>query len=303
MSDFQTTVIYEEYRNTFNYTEEKPEIVYADVPNIGDIIAQTQLSEILIGKAECVGELPKGNGSRLCVSDKASNKFTVIPDKDRNVIMSRLSEMGYDELTAQRIIKRAVYGPDPQDDEEPALRFETNNAELNNIFYRADNDRIVLVREMQDSMKYIGIEKDADVSEIEKTVREGFALQDELSVAEFMKCLAKTGFISLKEQQIEEAVVTKLTDKMIEVRHDPGMDIINEDKDIAIMPMNKLDTEKLYSLGISKDTVSAISNSLVRSERSAGKTGTLEELIRYAKDTIGKIPEKVQDGISRGQAR
>ena len=156
---------------------------------------------------------------------------------------------------------------------------------------------------MEDNIKYIGIEKDADVSEIEKTVREGFALQDELSVAEFMKCLAQTGIISLKEQQIEETVVTKLTDKMIEVRHDPEMDIVNEDKDIAIMPMNKLDTEKLYSLGISKDTVSAISNSLVRSERSVGKTGTLGELIRYAKDTIGKIPEKVQDGISRGQAR
>ena len=69
------------------------------------------------------------------------------------------------------------------------------------------------------------------------------------------------------------------------------------------MPINKLDGDTLADMGISEDTVSAIRNSLARSERSAGKTGTLGELISHAKEAIAKIPEVVQGGKAKVQTR
>ena len=51
-------------KKTFSYTVEKSEIVYADIPNIGEYLAQSQLSQTVIGKAECMGEIPIDNGAK-----------------------------------------------------------------------------------------------------------------------------------------------------------------------------------------------------------------------------------------------
>lgn len=294
---------YEEYRSTFNYTEEKPEIVYADVPNIGSIIAQTQLSEMLIGKAECIGELPKDNGPRICVLDKSSNKFTVIPDKNRNTVISRLSEMGYDEHTARQIMLRAVNGPDPQDVEEPAEHFMTSNAELANVSYKMQENGIVIVREDDEKVRYMCIEKGTAAKDIEKALTENFGITDKISAAECMRLFAGKGIVEIPEIHIKEAAVTKLTDAMIGIKRLDDMDILNKDKGFVIMPVNKLDKERLVDIGISEDTVSAIRNSLARSERTAGKTGNLGELIAHAKEAIAKIPEMVQGEKAKVQTR
>ncbi|MCI7350465.1 MAG: hypothetical protein MSH60_06880, partial [Ruminococcus sp.] len=82
-------------KETFSYTAEKSEIVYADIPNIGEYLAQSQLSQTVIGKAECMGEIPIDNGAKCCVLDNNTQKFAVIPVLPVHQVQSMLSQMGY----------------------------------------------------------------------------------------------------------------------------------------------------------------------------------------------------------------
>ncbi len=121
------------YRSIFNYTAEIPTVVYADVPNIGDYLAQTQLSELVIGKANRVGELPPEDGKCCCFLDKETKKYTIVSPDNRAEVVSRLTQMGYSPTLAEHLADKTVTGIDPQDIEELPQRFESNNAELENV--------------------------------------------------------------------------------------------------------------------------------------------------------------------------
>lgn len=120
--------------------------MYADIPNIGEYLAQSQLSEQLIGKAEYFGEIPMNNGGKCCVFDKSENRFTVMPILPRAEITAKLSEMGYSELCAKEIAERVVLSYRDTDkvkdsfvidEHKPVvpMSFDTNNPELTNMMY------------------------------------------------------------------------------------------------------------------------------------------------------------------------
>lgn len=133
-------------KKTFSYTAEKSEIVYADIPNIGEYLAQSQLSQTVIGKAECMGEIPIDNGAKCCVLDNNTQKFAVIPVLPVHQVQSMLSQMGYSEVSAKEIAEKVAASYRDSDIESSAYEvmeykpwairfdsFEQNNAELNEL--------------------------------------------------------------------------------------------------------------------------------------------------------------------------
>lgn len=91
----------EPQKEIFNYTREKTEVVYADIPNIGEYLAQSQLSQAIVGKVCMTGEIPKEKGSKCCVMDRNTNSFAVLPVMPVKEVQAALSQMGYSEMSAK----------------------------------------------------------------------------------------------------------------------------------------------------------------------------------------------------------
>lgn len=183
-------------KKTFSYTAEKSEIVYADIPNIGEYLAQSQLSQTVIGKAECMGEIPIDNGAKCCVLDNNTQKFAVIPVLPVHQVQSMLSQMGYSEVSAKEIAEKVAASYRDSDIESSAYEvmeykpwairfdsFEQNNAELNELGYHTLRDSTVIVRDDPENYRYMQIERDTPLAEVEKALRDDFGLVDDISTA------------------------------------------------------------------------------------------------------------------------
>ncbi|MBR6983467.1 MAG: hypothetical protein IKH75_08050 [Ruminococcus sp.] len=288
----------EGYRSIFNYTVEKSQIIHADVPNIGDYLAMSHLSEMVIGKADCVGYIPESNGKRCCVFDRANNKYSVIP-YDRGEIMDRLTQMGYSERLAQRLADRAIKGADPQDVEEPPIQyFNSNNSELEELAYITNDDTTIMIHDTGDDVKYMSIDKGSAMSDIEYALYNGFGIRDKQSAALIMKELAGSGIIDeLPKQSIGEFEITKLSSEMIEVVNKGAIT-----PEPVMMPMDNIGHMKLESIGADEHTIAAIKKSLQKSAEEFGKPDTLTNLKKYAEKaviTIGDTAEKVGQTIGK----
>ena len=191
-------------KKTFSYTAEKSEIVYADIPNIGEYLAQSQLSQTVIGKAECMGEIPIDNGAKCCVLDNNTQKFAVIPVLPVHQVQSMLSQMGYSEVSAKEIAEKVAASYRDSDIESSAYEvmeykpwairfdsFEQNNAELNELGYHTLRNSTVIVRDDPENYRYMQIERDTPLAEVEKALRDDFGLVDDISTALVM--LKETG--------------------------------------------------------------------------------------------------------------
>ena len=189
-------------KETFSYTAEKSEIVYADIPNIGEYLAQSQLSQTVIGKAECMGEIPIDNGAKCCVLDNNTQKFAVIPVLPVHQVQSMLSQMGYSEVSAKEIAEKVALSYRDSDIESSAYEvmeykpwairfdsFEQNNAELNELGYHTLRNSTVIVRDDPENYRYMQIERDTPLAEVEKALRDDFGLVDDISTALVMKQL------------------------------------------------------------------------------------------------------------------
>ncbi|MCR5807079.1 MAG: hypothetical protein K6G68_08625 [Oscillospiraceae bacterium] len=206
------------YRSIFNYTAEKPEVVYAEVPNIGDYLAQTQLSEMVVGKADMVGELPPDDCKCCCFLDRETKKYTIVPADNRAEIVSRLTQMGYSATLAEHLADKSVTGVDPQDVEEVPMRFDSVNAELENIRYTVTKDNTFLIHDDGDNVRYIAIEKDTPAKDIEQALFDGFGIKDRISAAVILQELAEKNVIApLPAENIGCLQVTKVSSDMISV--------------------------------------------------------------------------------------
>ncbi len=303
----------DKYKSIFNYSAEKTEIVYADIPNIGEYLAQAQLSQQLIGKAECYGEIPKDSGSKCCVFDKSENKFTVLPILPKAEITAKLAEMGYSEVSAKEIADRVVGSyretdnvKDIQIKEEKSITpkyFETNNPELANMMYHQSTYGMLIVQESAEQYKYMDIDKGTPMADVENALLKNFDIKDELSAAVIMKQLAKDGIIELPAaQSINDVTISRLSSNMVE---------ISKGDNSIIMPKNRLDVQKLEQMGIDPKTITAIDKSLKAAEKSADSPGkqTLQQLKSFAseavkigngvKDKVMDIADKVKSGQGR----
>lgn len=307
----------ENYKSIYNFSAEKTEIVYADIPNIGEYLAQSQLSEQLIGKAECFGEIPMNNGGKCCVFDKSENRFTVMPILPRAEITARLSEMGYSELYAKGIAERVVLSYRDTDkvkdsfvidEHKPVvpMSFDTNNPELTIMMYHKSEYGMLIVQESGEQYKYMDIDKGTPMVDVEKALLKNFDIKDELSATVIMKQLAKDGIIELPPiQKVADISVGRISSNFVEVTFGGQS---------AVMPKDKMESRKLEEIGIDKKTADSVIKAFAGAEKKEKSTSgqTLQQLKNFASKAIknieiekGKVREFAKEKINRksGQER
>ena len=293
-------------KKTFSYTAEKSEIVYADIPNIGEYLAQSQLSQTVIGKAECMGEIPIDNGAKCCVLDNNTQKFAVIPVLPVHQVQSMLSQMGYSEVSAKEIAEKVAASYRDSDIESSAYEvmeykpwairfdsFEQNNAELNELGYHTLSDSTVIVRDDPENYRYMQIERDTPLAEVEKALRDDFGLVDDISTALVMKQLIFDEIINdAHRQELSEAKICQLSSSMIEIT-------AKESKKSLIMPISNIDTERLADIGISENGANDIKKSFEKSisDKKCPDRQTLSEIKHFAQEKFKEISQAVKDKV------
>lgn len=293
-------------KKTFSYTAEKSEIVYADIPNIGEYLAQSQLSQTVIGKAECMGEIPIDNGAKCCVLDNNTQKFAVIPVLPVHQVQSMLSQMGYSEVSAKEIAEKVAASYRDSDIESSAYEvmeykpwairfdsFEQNDAELNELGYHTLRDSTVIVRDDPENYRYMQIERDTPLAEVEKALRDDFGLVDDISTALVMKQLIFDEVVNdAHRQELSEAKICQLSSSMIEIT-------AKESKKSLIMPISNIDTERLADIGISEKGANDIKKSFEKSisDKKCSDRQTLSEIKHFAQEKFKEISQAVKDKV------
>ncbi len=292
-------------KETFAYTAEKSEIVYADIPNIGEYLAQSQLSQKVIGRAECIGEIPRDNGAKCCILDNNTNKFAVIPVMPEKEVQAVLSQMGYSEVSAKEIadkvaasyrdtdIEARSFGKE-RDGKPTALMFgsyEQNNAELWDMGYYNLKDSTIIIRDDAENYQYMQVERNTLLADIEKAFREDFGLVDDISVACAMKQLIADNIVNDAHTfEHSEAVIKQLSGNMAEITAK------NSGKS-EIMPIGNINAEKLAELGISEKGAADISRSFEKSIRDSKfpDRQTLGGLKQFAQEKFKALSQAVKD--------
>lgn len=302
----------EPQKEIFNYTREKTEVVYADIPNIGEYLAQSQLSQAIVGKVCMIGEIPKDTGSKCCVMDRNTNSFAVLPIMPVKEVQAALSQMGYSEISAKEIADKIVRSYRDSDISEPEQEneiipseitpFETVNAELRDCGYCKTNDGIMLIRESQDEYKYMTIDKESPLADVERALHDKFGLVDDISAAIVMKQLISDDIVKTAESKTigDDVKVSQVTSRYAEISHDGKSEM---------MLLDKLDTEKLFAMGVSEKVIGDIQKSFDKSENEIlhPDKQTLVGLKIGAKNMLDKIKaggEKIKENIKTvGQER
>lgn len=290
-------------KETFAYTAEKSEIVYADIPNIGEYLAQSQLSQKVIGRAECIGEIPKDNGAKCCILDNNTNKFAVIPVMPAKEIQAVLSQMGYSEVSAKEIADKvtASYRENDVGYGEQFIkmlpvvgdlkRYDASNAELRDMGYCNNKDSTIIIRDDAENYQYMQIEKGIPMTAVEKAFRDDFRLVDDISTALVMKQLIADEVVNDAHiLEHTEAKVCQLSSKMIEIT-------AKESGQSLIMPVRDIDPEKLSQIGISEKGAADISRSFEKSIRDSKfpDRQTLGGLKQFAQDKFKALSQAVKD--------
>ena len=300
-------------KEIFNYIREKTEVVYADIPNIGEYLAQSQLSQAIVGKVCMTGEIPKDTGSKCCVLDNNKNKFAVIPVMPVKEVQAALSQMGYSEMSAKEIADKIVHSYREGDVKEldevketfllKITPFETTNAELRDCGYCNTNDGIMLIRESSDEYKYMTVDKDSSLADVERALHDKFGLVDDISAAVVMKQLIADDIVKTAEPKTigDDVTVSQVTSRYAEISHDGKSEM---------MPKDKLDTDKLQAMGIPEKTIGDIQKSFEKTEQEVMHPDkqNLASLIGNAQNMImEKVKaggEKIKENIkSVGQER
>lgn len=288
----------EPQKEIFNYTREKTEVVYADIPNIGEYLAQSQLSQAIVGKVCMTGEIPKDTGAKCCVLDNNKNEFAVIPVMPVKEVQAALSQMGYSEMSAKEIADKIVRSYRDGDISEPEREneiipseitsFETVNAELQDCGFCKTDDGIMLIRESADEYKYMTIDKESPLADVERALHDKFNIVDDISAAVVMKQLIDDDIVKTAEPKTigDDVTVSQVTSKYIEISHDGKSEMMSKDK---------FDTEKLQAMGIPEKTIGDIQKSFEKAEQEVMHPDkqNLASLIGNAKNML---MEKVKAG-------
>lgn len=290
-------------KETFAYTAEKSEIVYADIPNIGEYLAQSQLSQKVIGRAECIGEIPKDNGAKCCILDNNTNKYAVIPVMPAKEIQAVLSQMGYSEVSAKEIADKVTASYRENDvgygeqfikmmpAAEDLKRYDASNAELRDMGYYNNKDSTIVIRDDAENYRYMQVERNTPLADIEKALREDLGLVDDISVACAMKQLIADNIVNDAHTfEHSEAVIKQLSGNMAEITAK------NSGKS-EIMPVGNINAEKLAELGISEKGAADISRSFEKSIRDSKfpDRQTLGGLKQFAQEKFKALSQAVKD--------
>ena len=290
-------------KETFAYTAEKSEIVYADIPNIGEYLAQSQLSQKVIGRAECIGEIPRDNGAKCCILDNNTNKFAVIPVMPAKEIQAVLSQMGYSEVSAREIADKVTASYRENDVgygeqfirmlpvAEDLKRYDASNAELRDMGYCNNKDSTIIIRDDAENYQYMQVERNTPLADVEKALREDFGLVDDISVACAMKQLISDNYVNDAHTfEHSKASIKQLSGNMAEIT-------AKESGKSEIMAIGTINAEKLAELGISEKGAADISRSFEKSIRDSRfpDRQTLGGLKQFAQEKFKALSQAVKD--------
>ena len=290
-------------KETFSYTAEKSEIVYADIPNIGEYLAQSQLSQKVIGRAVCIGEIPKDNGAKCCVLDNNTNKFAVIPVMPAKEVQTMLSQMGYSEVSAKEIADKvtASYRENDVGYGEQFIkmmpvagdlkRYDASNAELRDMGYCNNKDSTIIIRDDAENYRYMQVERNTPLADIEKALRDDFGLVDDISTALVMKQLIADEVVNdTHRQENSEAKVCQLSSNMVEIT-------AKESGQSLIMPISNIDPEKLAPIGISEKSANDLKKSFEKSisDKKFPDRQTLTDIKKFAQEKFKALSQAVKD--------
>ena len=260
----------EPQKEIFEFSREKTEVVYADIPNIGEYLAQSQLSQSIVGKVCMTGEIPKDCGSKCCVTDRNTNSFAVLPVMPVKEVQAALSQLGYSEMSAKEIADKIIRSYRDGDISEPeqtkeisgerVTPFETSNAELRDCGYCKTDDGIMLIRESEDAYKYMSVDRDSSLADVEKALHDKFGLVDDISAAVVMKTLIANEIVKTAEPKTigDDVTVSQLTSRYAEISYNGKSEM---------MPLDKFDTEKLKAMDIPEKVIGDIRKSFDKAEQ------------------------------------
>lgn len=275
-------------KRIFAYTEEKVDVVYADIPNIGIYLAQAQLSQLVVGKT-AVGNIPQDNGEHCLVTN--GDSYAVITPSDAADVKSKLTALGFSEVTVKELADEIMKNtPEKEADEKiQPERFDSRNIELRNFSFSIAKDNILLVSENEDTYKYIDIEKNTDIVSLEKALREHFGV-DEITAAEIINTFADKKTITPDtEKTIKDEAgkinISSLTENYIRVQNGEKSVIINK---------NSFDADKLISIGITAKTAAVIEKSFGISRKNADKGRPVFSTLSQLKENAHKLYEGIK---------
>lgn len=176
--------------------------------------------------------------------------------------------------------------------------FEQNNAELNELGYHTLRNSTVIVRDDPENYRYMQIERDTPLAEVEKALRDDFGLVDDISTALVIRQLIFDEVVNdAHRQELSEAKICQLSSSMIEIT-------AKESKKSLIMPISNIDTERLADIGISEKGANDIKKSFEKSisDKKCPDRQTLSEIKHFAQEKFKEISQAVKDKvISKGK--
>ena len=261
----------------------------------------------MIGRAECIGEIPKDNGAKCCILDNNTNKFAVIPVMPAKEVQAMLSQMGYSEVSAKEIADKvtASYRENDIGYGEQFIKMlpvtgdlKRYDAELRDMGYCNNKDSTIIIRDDAENYRYMQVERNTPLADAEKAFREDFGLVDDISVACAMKQLIADNIVNdAHTYEHSEASIKQLSGNMAEIT-------AKESGKSEIMAIGNINAEKLAELGISEKGAADISRSFEKSIRDSKfpDRQTLGGLKQFAQEKFKELSQTVKDKIiSKGK--
>ena len=181
---------------------------------------------------------------------------------------------------------------------EDLKRYDASNAELRDMGYCNNKDSTIIIRDDAENYRYMQVERDTPLADIEKAFREDFGLVDDISVACAMKQIIADNIVNDAHTfEHSEASIKQLSGNMAEITAK------NSGKS-EIMPIGNINAEKLAELGISEKGAADISRSFEKSisDKKCPDRQTLSEIKHFAQEKFKEISQAVKDKvISKGK--
>ena len=132
------------------------------------------------------------------------------------------------------------------------------------------------------------VDKDSSLADVERALHDKFGLVDDISAAVVMKQLIADDIVKTAEPKTigDDVIVSQVTSRYAEISHDGKSEM---------MPLDKLDIERLLAMGIPEKTIGDIQKSFEKAEQEVMYPDK-QNLASLIGNTKNMLMEKVKAG-------
>lgn len=296
LSNIKDTIS-EEKRDVFNYKTNFTEIKYADIADAKNLKTQQHIAQMLADAEDVSGAAASVLGEKVCVYDKNTNKYALIPLGNRTDITAAISnKMGYDYIksmiTADKIIgsldDRVLNGISK---ELETKHFETNNIVLHNLSFAKEENDTFLISDKGNTIDFISFDNKMSRHDVEQAIVTKLKIEDKAAVAELMDKLDEANALSPCTQF--KAYDKSITVNMVSSAY---CSITGKADRKIYLPIEDISAEKISkSFGVDLSSAEQISSSIlktlenVKNPASIAVGTKLNDMIRVAADKFIKL--------------